>query len=867
MRRAALHIAGLWALAAAQPVFALIAGNPEFFIAHRAGAIDILLFAFVLTFGPPIVLAAVVAAGWRLSERIGRAAASAVIGVLGAAFVAQAAYRLGVSTWPAALIVAAIAAVAVAVLWLRSTIVRSFLTVLSAAAVIVPALFLATPGIRSLVLHPAHGPVSSAPTEGQQDPSATPVVVVVFDETPIMSFVDGRHTIDPELYPNFAALARDGVWFRNATTVNDFTRWAMPAIVTGVYPKHDEMPTPADHPDTLFTLLAPTHRFEVSEAVTALCPECGAPREPLGARLRSIANDVRVVMLHVLLPADLESGLPDLTAGWAGFADDDPDAELDADEEAAQREQADNAWRQRWRKGYYVDSPAVIRAFFDGITADDRQPTFYFIHSLVSHHPYAALPSGQINASRAQVPGQRRGHWIDGDDWAIAQHYQRHLLQMRFIDRLAGRMIERLKAAGLYDRALIVITADHGISFLPGAPLRDFRESTAAEIMRVPLLIKFPARIDSATLDRLAPRDPVTGERISDANAETVDVAPTVADVLGVDLPWRSDGSSLIDPARKDRPVKRMFIDQAKQPREFGPEGPDWTPALRRKFALFGESGNPWRVPTPPKYASLVGRAVSEFPIVEGEAVEVDYRWAFVNFDPSVDPMPFDVGGRFAQPRPDTYVAVAVNGIIRAVTRTWDTQPRGWQATPPLDAWRAGHNELDVFVVSGDEASPVLRRPAQQQVRPADLNLASLEAAEVWSVRQRGFWDEEQHGRFRWTNGEAVLTTMIDPRRPPSAVRLELLRSGAGNKRLRVAANGCQILDTHVPRGRWAGTLPLGNCPLDSGVLRLTLDSDVTPRHGTERRRLGVAVSKVVLVGSTAAAASTSSSGASPERR
>ena len=43
-----MHIAALWALAVAQPLFDLLGNNPEFFVAHRADRADILRLTLVL---------------------------------------------------------------------------------------------------------------------------------------------------------------------------------------------------------------------------------------------------------------------------------------------------------------------------------------------------------------------------------------------------------------------------------------------------------------------------------------------------------------------------------------------------------------------------------------------------------------------------------------------------------------------------------------------------------------------------------------------------------------------------------------------------------------------------------------------------
>jgi hypothetical protein len=98
---------------------------------------------------------------------------------------------------------------------------------------------------------------ASASTAG--GPSSTHVVVVVFDEVPLLSLVDEQLLVDKALFPNLARLARDGVWFRNATTVSDYTRWALPAIVTGMRPLPEAAPSARDHPRSIFSLLAWTH--------------------------------------------------------------------------------------------------------------------------------------------------------------------------------------------------------------------------------------------------------------------------------------------------------------------------------------------------------------------------------------------------------------------------------------------------------------------------------------------------------------------------------------------------------------------------------------------------------------------------------
>jgi hypothetical protein len=220
---------------------------------------------------------------------------------------------------------------------------------------------------------------------------------MVFDELPLVSLLDADRAIDPALYPNLSALARDGVWFRNATTVSDYTRWAVPAILTGRRARPDAVPTAAEHPDTLFSFLSRTHRLEVIEAATAMCPRplCADAEDTLRRRFAGMAGDLSVVAAYVFLTPDLHERLelPDLTANWAGFI-----AGGDAGVDLSPR-----AWQRQVNELFRDDRRRLVDAFIEEINASDQQPTLYFLHALLPHQPWALLPTGQRNSSLAPL--------------------------------------------------------------------------------------------------------------------------------------------------------------------------------------------------------------------------------------------------------------------------------------------------------------------------------------------------------------------------------------------------------------------------------------------------------------------------------
>jgi len=125
---------------------------------------------------------------------------------------------------------------------------------------------------------------------------------------------------------------------------------------------------------------------------------------------------------------------------------------------------------------------------------------------------------------------QLTGVWSH-DEWFITQCRQRYLLQLMYVDHLVGRLLDRLQAHDLFDRSLIVVTADHGASFRPNVSRRQPLPANLGEILSVPLFIKAPGQ---------------RGGAIDDRNAQSVDILPTVAELLGLELPLPVDGRSLL---------------------------------------------------------------------------------------------------------------------------------------------------------------------------------------------------------------------------------------------------------------------------------------------------------------------------------
>ena len=527
-----LHLSVLFAFALAQPLFDLLSRNAEFLAVRQARPLDIILITLLLVLAGPIITAITLWLATGLHSRFKIICASGLFALLMALiFLPPLNNLIILNHWTALAISLCIGAVFAFHYW-RNPVVRMFLTMLVPSIILFPLLFLFNSPVYSLV-----DQTETLPTASVSVSSEVPVVVVIFDELPLATLTDDAGKLDRLLFPHFAALAEHSIWYRNASTVADYTTHAVPAILTGQYPRVADrpgrktpkasftewfgMPTARSHPDNLFTLLGNDYRLEVHETVTSLCAEilCGtktdAPR--LAERISALVSDLSVVYAHLVTPPDLATHLPSVTLGWSGFL-------------------ADHGVEK-------ADDTQDFQRFVESIDSNTT-PTLYFHHATLPHSPWVYLPSGEKH-QESKLSFISVKHW--GTDEAVINHnYLQHLRQTRYADQLLGTLLKKLRDTGLYDRALIAVTADHGASFKAGTSFRAVGKDNYHDILSIPLIIKLPHQSKA---------------KIDDRAAQTIDILPTIAAILGINLPFPVDGQSLLgQPADPEKP--RTVIDK-----------------------------------------------------------------------------------------------------------------------------------------------------------------------------------------------------------------------------------------------------------------------------------------------------------------
>ena len=676
-----LHLAVLWMFAFAKPLFDVLQDGPEFFVARRNTSADIIVFGLGLTLAPPTLLVLCEAALFAF-RRARRILHLIFVGVLVAAIALQAIKGWGAGS--AVLIALAIIfGAAAALAYARTRIAPGALTVLSPAPFVFLVIFLLTSPVSKLVL-----PQSEDTAAASNARSKTPVVMIIFDEFSGTSLADRNGHIDASRFPNFAALARDATWYRNATTVADGTTQAVPAVLTGKRPEEGQLPTAADHPNSVFTMLEKSHGLHVEEPITDVCPQrlCGEESRPATMRrLRDLVDDLLIVSEHLLVPEGIEKRLPAVDRNFSSFRNSGQDAPT---QDAPGLGRTAEALE---KNSTFSNRPERFARYSREIRRQQTpKPALHLDHVELPHAPWQYLPSGHSYSIKGAVfPGAFGDHWLH--PWSSTQGYQRYLLQLGFVDRLLGKLVRRLRGQGLYDRALIIVTADHGISFRPDDNRRGIKRTNFADIANVPMFVKAPRQTEG---------------RVDDGPARTIDILPTIAHQTGVPLSSEVDGRPLPRTASADETLKVYARrgDEVSLPFSAFIRARD--AVVHRRLRIFGAGDGFSGVFAAGLHPELVGRDVAPYRAVAAPFhVELDFRRAAPG-----DKVPAFLTGQISgDARGGETVAVAIKGRIAAVTKSYtsgQTVRFGAMVDP---ATLSSADDVEALVVRGLRPE---RRPA-----------------------------------------------------------------------------------------------------------------------------------------------------------
>ena len=218
-------------------------------------------------------------------------------------------------------------------------------------------------------------------------------------------------------------------------------------------------------------------------------------------------------------------------------------------------------FRRFWRNGV-IDRHSLAQQLYktdtsaDAVTAqavralrarDRARPLFLWVHYFDPHDPYLPPYADDLEELTRGAGSDLTGDVRAGDLYlkmpppALTPAQRAHLLalydaEVRHVDQSLGDLFAALRAEGLYEGALTVVTSDHGESLGEHDVWTHGRSAWDPEI-RVPLLVRRPGQAQAAS---------VRGAR------ELLDIVPTVLETAGVpSTGLRLDGRSLFAPGER----------------------------------------------------------------------------------------------------------------------------------------------------------------------------------------------------------------------------------------------------------------------------------------------------------------------------
>jgi arylsulfatase A-like enzyme len=332
--------------------------------------------------------------------------------------------------------------------------------------------------------------------------------------------------------PHMDALATEGMLYEDARAATSWTLPSHASLFTGLYPTVHQTTAPLGKLDESYTTLA--------EVLAARGYQtAGVVSGPYLRREHGLAQGFEFWDDSIAALTDFEAHgevtSPRMEASLAAWLDDRRDPERPF-----------FLFAYFWDPHYDYLPPPPYDRMFVGPDARPIDVTNYELSPVV----HAGIPKEELAWVEAQYDGEIR--WTD-----------EHL----------GRLFALLRAEGLWDNTVVIVTADHGEEFFEHGH-KGHMNALYVESVHVPLIVKYPRGGPTGRDARLA---------------SLVDVFPTVLDLTGASAEAPLQGRSLL---RARAPDRRVFTEL----RAARYTGPSYTQATVKHWEAMREGS--WKLIT-----------------------------------------------------------------------------------------------------------------------------------------------------------------------------------------------------------------------------------------------------------------------------
>lgn len=301
-----------------------------------------------------------------------------------------------------------------------------------------------------------------------------------------------------ETTPHLDALAKDSVLYENAISVETWTLPSHASMMTGLYPKHHGATPDANIAESTLTL---------AEAM----------------RDNGYLSGGYIGFTFWLYP-------------WRGFSHgfdvyNTPEWRF---RDIIETHQLAEGWIDALQVPNFFlflhnfDVHSKPAKQFDGLPYGPEHDEYLHFAKEIANPPTFSRPDREVVDAEAFLNAANEGKFTltqEEIDYCKALYDD----SLRMIDSELGKLFAKLKERGLYDRALIIVTADHGEEF--GEHGVYGHANVYEPSLHIPMIVKFP-------------KQEFAGTRVKHV-VEQVDIMPTILDVAGARTPEGLDGKSL----------------------------------------------------------------------------------------------------------------------------------------------------------------------------------------------------------------------------------------------------------------------------------------------------------------------------------
>lgn len=324
------------------------------------------------------------------------------------------------------------------------------------------------------------------------------IVLIILDE---FSFVDFSRA-NEKILPNIYDLKGTSINFTKAYSAADTTYQSIPAMLSDGSISHLKLPFTNHYPKNILAILKNSHKIYALEPITLFCTNklCQGQQRLNYENIKLMIKDISFIFFQKYFP--FEGIAPTLG------------------------NKVNHFFLGRWYSEEIDQRITHIQNFNKSLPFKDNEKKMIFAHYLLPHAPYMYDQdcAGYKVSNNINELG-------DGYEWKTSQielniYYYRFLHQLKCADKMVGQLLNKLKESQMYEDALIILTADHGVHFKINENRRVPSEKNYDSLAHIPLIIKLPKQTNPVQIDRFVTNGQLDDFILSNLNLKSLEIEP-----------------------------------------------------------------------------------------------------------------------------------------------------------------------------------------------------------------------------------------------------------------------------------------------------------------------------------------------------